>query len=149
MTKGADNFAEEASKNASEEDEDLICDAVEPQPEVKGFKGCLQSCCPLVSNAINDLRKVKVAEAVSKKANSLSMAVTSAGEAVGVSASPHVGQGTHGGTHGENSELDTVIERLEDIRKPRLDTYSYRYAIKSAKIMLSCFFDDALQIFTS
>ena len=43
---------------ASAEEEDLICDAVEPSEEkdLTSFKGCLRSCCPIVANAIQDLR---------------------------------------------------------------------------------------------
>ena len=99
-----------------DEEEDLICDAVEAasseDKDLSTFKGCLRSCCPNVLDVINDLRKVKVAEVVSKKATSLGAAVVASGEVMG------------GG--GPEPELDIVIERVEDIRKPKLDPFSYR-----------------------
>ena len=117
----------DATADAEEDGEDLIIDAVEPQPEVKGFKGCLQSCCPIVTNAINDLRKVKVAEAVSKKANSLGMAMTNVTDGMVVSASPGAQAGNTNAGQDQDQFQDTVIERCDEIRKSQLDTYAYRY----------------------
>ena len=91
------------------EEEDLICDAVEASVEEAGLKGCLRSCCPLVINALNDLRKVKVAEVVSKKALSVAM---SGGEMMAA--------------NGQEPVIETVIERIDDVRKPPLDENSYR-----------------------
>ncbi len=116
-----DKAGSEAALAVSDEDEeDLICDAVqdedpnkERRPDLSSFKGCIRCCCPMVIGTLNDLRKVNVAQVVSKKANSLSV------EAVIASA-------TNAASGGEPPELETVIERLDDIRKPLLDTQSYR-----------------------
>lgn len=104
-----------ASKASEDPQDDLICDAVQhdAQASGSGFRGCLQSCCPLVISAINDLRKVKVAEVVSKKANSLSVAVANPGDLTTVINAP-------------DPELDTVIEKSDDIIKPHQDAHQYR-----------------------
>ena len=90
-----------------EAENDLICDAVQ-----EGSQESSCCCTPqIVIDAFNDLRKVKVAQVVQKKA---ARAVASGTEIVLPLST-------------EAEVQDNVIERLEDIKKPHLDAYTYRY----------------------
>lgn len=122
------------ASNDDPEDDDLICDAVQhdaqaSEADLTSFKGCLQSCCPMVISAINDLRKVKVAEVVSKKANSLSVAV--AGTAASHATDLVIATG-----NAQDPELDTVIEKSDEIIKPHQDAHQYRSVFFNSQVII-------------
>ena len=94
--------------------EELICDAKESEqedhPSSKGqkLKNCLRSCCPLLLDSVYDFGKSKVKDVVAKKTINALNKVTD-------EVNPEV-------------EIQNIIERVEDIRKPVKDHRNYRYA---------------------
>ena len=94
--------------------EELICDAKESEqdepPSSKGqkLKNCLRSCCPLLLDSVYDFGKSKVKDVVAKKTINALNKVTD-------EVNPEV-------------EIQNIIERVDDIRKPIKDHRNYRYA---------------------
>jgi len=97
--------------------EELICDAKESEqedhPSSKGqkLKNCLRSCCPLLLDSVYDFGKSKVKDVVAKKTINALNKVTD-------EVNPEV-------------EIQNIIERVEDIRKPVKDHRNYRYLCKT------------------